>query len=119
MLCPTSDRSDESAACWMFAVQPIGTNYWACEFIANLVNPFGADLHGPVFLLWILFMIRTDPSTMGIDSIMISNLAHGDDQSLLGAVFQTSIQLSGTIGVCLSSLVSKLVFDKSEDLHHA
>ena len=32
------------AACWLYAVEPVGTSYWACEFIANIFNPFGADL---------------------------------------------------------------------------
>ena len=33
-----------SAACWLYAFEPPGTSYWACEFISNIVNPFGADL---------------------------------------------------------------------------
>ena len=41
------------------------------------------------------------------------------EQSLLGAVFQTSVQLSGTIGVCLSSLVQDVVYEESGDLHRA
>ena len=28
----------------LYAVEPVGTNYWACEFIAGLLLPFGIDL---------------------------------------------------------------------------
>jgi hypothetical protein len=41
------------------------------------------------------------------------------EQSLLGAVFQTTIQLSGTIGVCLCSLVQQVVVYNTGNLYRA
>ena len=41
------------------------------------------------------------------------------EQSLLGALFQTVILLSGTIGVCLCSLVQTVATDGGKDLHQA
>ena len=31
-------------SCLLFALEPTGTNYWACEMIAMLLIPFGADM---------------------------------------------------------------------------
>lgn len=33
-----------SLSCLLFAVEPTGTNYWACEMIAMILIPFGADM---------------------------------------------------------------------------
>jgi len=41
------------------------------------------------------------------------------EQSLLGALFQTVLQLSGTIGICLCSLVQEVVYRDTGDLHKA
>jgi hypothetical protein len=32
-----------SIACLLFAVQPAGTTYWACEFVSLLLIPWGID----------------------------------------------------------------------------
>ena len=76
-------------------------------------------------------------STVGIGSVLISNLAEAyflplptfpqtiadlsrsHEQSLIGALFQTSIQFAGTIGVCLCSLVQTLVTNSTGDLRFA
>ncbi|ORX41202.1 major facilitator superfamily domain-containing protein [Kockovaella imperatae] len=87
-----------AAACWLFAAQPSGSTYWSFEFIANIVNPWGADF------------------TVGIGSVLISNFAIGDEQSLLGALFQTVIAFSGTIGTCLASLIQTKQYESSGDI---
>ncbi|TXT07461.1 hypothetical protein VHUM_03181 [Vanrija humicola] len=75
-------------ACIIYAVEPEGTLYWKAEFIALLLLPFGADL------------------TVGIGSILMSNLCKDNEQSVGGALFQTATQIAAAIGICISSLVT-------------
>ncbi|WVQ68062.1 uncharacterized protein L199_006268 [Kwoniella botswanensis] len=82
----------------LFAVVPLGRSWWVNGFLSNLFNPFGADF------------------TVGIGSILLSNLVNDDEQSIVGALFQTAIQLSSTLGVCLCSLTQKLVMDNTASL---
>ncbi|OCF57262.1 hypothetical protein L486_04718 [Kwoniella mangroviensis CBS 10435] len=58
-------------------------------------------------------MTCSRPSTVRIGSILISNLVNDDK---VGALFQTAIQLSSTLGVCLCGLTQKLVMDDTESL---
>ncbi|RXK39806.1 hypothetical protein M231_02861 [Tremella mesenterica] len=90
-----------SAACWLYAVEPRELTYWAMEWPANIFNPFGADF------------------TVGIGSVLMSNLVSKEEQSLAGALFQTALQLSITLGVCLSSLVQTEVLNHTGDFRIA
>ena len=45
--------------------------------------------------------------------------SHRDEQSLLGALFQTVLQLSATIGICVCSLVQTVITRHSGDLRQA
>ncbi|WVR04973.1 hypothetical protein IAU60_001985 [Kwoniella sp. DSM 27419] len=83
----------------LFAVQPLHLTYWACSFLSNIVNPFGADF------------------TVGVGSVLISNLVAEEEQSLAGALFQTSLQIASTVGVCVSSLIQTLVAQQTGSLH--
>ncbi|TXT04777.1 hypothetical protein VHUM_04045 [Vanrija humicola] len=78
-------------ACIIYAVEPEGTLYWKAEFIALLLLPFGFDL------------------TVGIGSILMSNLCNDNEQSVGGALFQTASQIAAAIGICVSSLVTNEV----------
>lgn len=82
-------------ACLLFAVCPADTIYWGPQFVSMLLLPFGADL------------------TVGVGSILVSNLCDDDEQSVGGALFQTSIQISSALGICISSLVTASVTHKS------
>lgn len=64
-----------------------------------LCLPFGADL------------------TVGIGSILMSNLCNDDEQSVAGALFQTSTQIASALGVCMSSLVANDVYKRSGDYY--
>lgn len=75
-------------ATMFFAVQPIHLTYWACSFLSDIFAPFGADF------------------TVGIGSVLISNLVAGHEQSTAGALFQTALQLASTLGTCICSLIS-------------
>ncbi|ORY22692.1 major facilitator superfamily-domain-containing protein [Naematelia encephala] len=72
----------------LFAVEPSGTNYWKCEFIALLCLPWGIDF------------------AVGLGTILISNLVDDTEQAVGGALFQTSVQIGGSLGTCLASLIS-------------
>ncbi|KAL7420663.1 hypothetical protein Q5752_004614 [Cryptotrichosporon argae] len=65
----------------LFAVEPDGTTYWACEFVGLICLPFGADL------------------TVGVGSIVMSNLCDDDEQSV-----------AASLGICIASLVSETVY---------
>ncbi|GFZ44917.1 hypothetical protein JCM24511_02643 [Saitozyma sp. JCM 24511] len=84
--------------CMTFAIVPLDTSYWACEFIGLILIPAGIDL------------------TFGVGNILLSNLVEPDEQSVGGAIFQTFGQLAISLGICLSSLVSTLVRDSTGDL---
>jgi hypothetical protein len=64
-----------------------------------LCLPFGADL------------------TTGIGSILMSNLCEDDEQSVAGALFQTSTQIASALGICLSSLVQHDVAERTGDYY--
>ncbi|WWD15702.1 hypothetical protein CI109_100124 [Kwoniella shandongensis] len=87
-----------AAAQWLFAIEPLGRTYWANEFVSNIMTPFGADF------------------TVGIGSVLISNLVVEDEQSLAGALFQTSLQIASTVGVCLCSLIQTVVSNQTGSL---
>ncbi|BEJ10858.1 hypothetical protein CspHIS471_0102800 [Cutaneotrichosporon sp. HIS471] len=74
-------------ACLIFAAVPADAPYWSGQFVAMLCLPFGADL------------------TVGIGSILMSNLCEDDEQSVGGALFQTATQIASALGICISSLV--------------
>ncbi|GMK59847.1 hypothetical protein CspeluHIS016_0900640 [Cutaneotrichosporon spelunceum] len=74
-------------ACLLFATVPANAPYWSGQFVAMLCLPFGADL------------------TVGIGSILMSNLCEDDEQSVGGALFQTATQIASALGICMSSLV--------------
>ncbi|KAL7424622.1 hypothetical protein Q5752_000306 [Cryptotrichosporon argae] len=84
--------------CLLYAVEPTGTIFWAVEFIALLCLPFGADL------------------TVGVGSILVSNLCDEDEQSVGGALFQTSLQIALALGTCVAALVSDTVQAKTGDV---
>ncbi|WOO80487.1 Efflux pump terJ [Vanrija pseudolonga] len=86
-------------ACIIYAVEPTGTLYWKAEFIALLLLPFGADL------------------TVGIGSILMSNLCNDNEQSVGGALFQTATQIAAAIGICVSSLVTNDVATRKGDYY--
>lgn len=75
------------AACILYAVEPVGTSYWAMEFVACCCLPFGADM------------------TVAVGSILMSNLSHDNEQSIAGALFQTSVQIGQALGVCCTTLI--------------
>ncbi|WVQ78178.1 hypothetical protein IAT38_000261 [Cryptococcus sp. DSM 104549] len=89
-----------STACanWLFAIKPVGVTYWANEFVSCIMNPFGADF------------------TVGIGSVLISNLVGEDQQSLAGALFQTALQIASTVGVCICSLLQTVVTEQKGSL---
>ncbi|KLT43451.1 major facilitator superfamily MFS-1 [Cutaneotrichosporon oleaginosum] len=74
-------------ACIIFAAVPADAPYWSGQFVAMLCLPFGADL------------------TVGIGSILMSNLCEDGEQSVGGALFQTATQIASALGICISSLV--------------
>lgn len=82
-------------ACLLFAVCPADTIYWGPQFVSMLLLPFGADL------------------TVGVGSILVSNLCAEDEQSVGGALFQTAIQIFSALGICISSLVTASVHNSS------
>lgn len=86
-------------ACLLFVVIPPDTTYWASGFLSMLLLPFGADL------------------TVGIGSILMSNLCEDDEQSVGGALFQTATQIASALGICISSLVQVNVYNKTGDYH--
>lgn len=90
-----------SAACWLYAVEPEDLTYWAMEFPACICNPFGADF------------------TVGIGSILISNLVTSEEQSMAGGLFQTVLQISITLGICMSSLVQTEVYKSTGDIRRS
>ncbi|WRT66880.1 uncharacterized protein IL334_003843 [Kwoniella shivajii] len=75
----------------LFAIQSPDTLYWKNEFFGAILQPFGGDL------------------TIPIGSVMISNLCDDDEQSIAGALFQVSLQIAGTVDLCLSSLIQTQV----------
>ncbi|WWC69719.1 uncharacterized protein I206_103662 [Kwoniella pini CBS 10737] len=83
----------------LFAVAPVDLTYWACEFLSNCFLPFGADF------------------TVGVGSVLISNLVNEDEQALAGALFQTGLQIASTVGVCCASLVQTSVTNQHSNLH--
>ncbi|WVW83432.1 hypothetical protein I302_105452 [Kwoniella bestiolae CBS 10118] len=83
----------------LFAVAPLDLTYWGCEFMSNVFTPFGADF------------------TVGIGSVLISNLVLEDEQALAGALFQTALQIASTVGVCVASLVQTNITNQSGSLH--
>ncbi|WVQ70376.1 uncharacterized protein L199_008603 [Kwoniella botswanensis] len=83
----------------MFAVAPLDLTYWGCEFLSCIFTPFGADF------------------TVGIGSVLISNLVLEDEQALAGALFQTALQIASTVGVCIASLVQTNITAQSGSLH--
>ncbi|OWZ66867.1 hypothetical protein AYX14_05865 [Cryptococcus neoformans] len=87
-----------AAANWLLAIRPEGEIYWAHEFLSCVFNPFGADF------------------TVGIGSVLISNLVSEDEQSLAGALFQTALQIASTVGVCICSLMQTEVTAQSASL---
>ncbi|KAL1411914.1 hypothetical protein Q8F55_002900 [Vanrija albida] len=87
-------------ACIIYAVEPKDTLYWKAEFIALLLLPFGADL------------------TVGIGSILMSNLCKDDEQSVGGALFQTATQIAAAIGICVSGLVTNDIATRTGDYYH-
>lgn len=86
------------AACILYAAEPVGTSYWAMEFIACCCLPFGADM------------------TVAVGSILMSNMSHDDEQSVAGALFQTSVQIGQALGTCVSSLIVSELGAKTGDL---
>ncbi|OCF39008.1 efflux protein [Kwoniella heveanensis CBS 569] len=82
----------------LFAVAPVDLTYWACEFLSNIFTPFGADF------------------TVGIGSVLISNLVSEDQQAVGGALFQTALQIASTVGVCISSLTETIITEQSGSL---
>ncbi|KIR31181.1 efflux protein [Cryptococcus deuterogattii 99/473] len=87
-----------AAANWLLAIRPEGEVYWAHEFLSCVFNPFGADF------------------TVGIGSVLISNLVSEDEQSLAGALFQTALQIASTVGVCICSLMQTEITAQSGSL---
>ncbi|KAK8870017.1 hypothetical protein IAR55_000587 [Kwoniella newhampshirensis] len=87
-----------AAAQWLFAIAPMDRTYWANEFVSNIMTPFGADF------------------TVGIGSVLISNLVVEEEQSLAGALFQTSLQIASTVGVCICSLLQTVVTNQTGSL---
>ncbi|WRT66881.1 uncharacterized protein IL334_003844 [Kwoniella shivajii] len=83
----------------LFAVAPVDMTYWACEFLSNVFTPFGADF------------------TVGVGSVLMSNLVNEDEQALAGALFQTALQIASTVGVCVASLVQTAVTAQTGSLH--
>lgn len=86
------------AACVLYAAEPTGTSYWAMEFIACCCLPFGADM------------------TVAVGSILMSNMSRDDEQSVAGALFQTSVQIGQALGTCVTSLIVSEVHKNSGDL---
>lgn len=79
----------------IYAVEPEGLTYWAAEFIGLICLPFGPDM------------------TTAIGSIIISNLCDDDEQSVMGALLQTTIQVGQAIGLCVASLIEQNVSQSS------
>ncbi|OCF35352.1 hypothetical protein I316_02900 [Kwoniella heveanensis BCC8398] len=71
----------------LFAWPAQETSYWRYGFWGGVMQPWGGDL------------------TIPIGSIMISNLCADNEQSVCGALFSVSMQVAGTIDICLSSLI--------------
>lgn len=86
------------AACLLYAAEPVDTTYWAMEFIACCCLPFGADM------------------TVAVGSILMSNMSRDDEQSVAGALFQTSVQIGQALGTCVTSLIVSEVHRNSGDL---
>lgn len=86
------------AACILYAAEPVGTSYWAMEFIACCCLPFGADM------------------TVAVGSILMSNMSGDDEQSVAGALFQTSVQIGQALGTCVTSLIVSEVQTNTGDL---
>lgn len=82
----------------MYALKPEGVVYWAVEFPAQVLLPWGIDF------------------AIGLGNILVSNLVTNDEQSVGGALFQTSAQVGAALGICLSALVASQVAAMKEDL---
>lgn len=75
----------------MYALKPEGVIFWAVEFPAQVLIPWGIDF------------------AIGLGNILVSNLVSHDEQSVGGALFQTSAQVGSALGICLSALVTSQV----------
>lgn len=78
----------------MAVIDPKG-NYWLMAFWAQLLAPFSVD---------VLFTVGT---------LVVSEALPRKDQALAGAVFNTFAQVGSSIGLCLTSVVSMSVTEKS------
>lgn len=82
----------------MYALRPDGITYWAIEFPAQILLPWVIDF------------------AVGIGNILISNLVKQDEQSVGGALFQTSGQVGAALGICLSALITSQVAAMKDSL---
>jgi hypothetical protein len=71
--------------------------------MSNLVQPSAVFLHAAIAEMY--------------DELTTSDNRH--EQSLAGGLFQTSLQLASTVGVCLSSLVQTVVNRRTGSLEEA
>ncbi|ODN84846.1 hypothetical protein L202_00704 [Cryptococcus amylolentus CBS 6039] len=78
----------------LFAVTQDSTIWWSTPFLSTVFDPPGADL------------------TVGIGSVLMSNLVDEDEQSLAGALFQTSLQIASTVGITVASLTQSEIAEK-------
>ncbi|ODN85062.1 hypothetical protein, variant [Cryptococcus amylolentus CBS 6039] len=78
----------------LFAVTQDSTIWWSTPFLSTVFNPPGADI------------------TVGIGSVLMSNLVEEDEQSLAGALFQTSLQIASTVGITVASLTQSEIAEK-------
>ncbi|KAI9638984.1 major facilitator superfamily domain-containing protein [Dioszegia hungarica] len=84
-----------AASSIMYAAWPEGTSFWALEFPAQLIHPWGTDF------------------VFGLGNILMSNLVDQNELSVGGALFQTSGQVGGALGICLSSLISSEIAEQA------
>ncbi|WVQ71492.1 hypothetical protein IAR50_001030 [Cryptococcus sp. DSM 104548] len=78
----------------LFAVSQDTSIWWSTPFLSTVFDPPGADL------------------TVGIGSVLMSNLVNEDEQSLAGALFQTALQIASTVGITVASLTQSEIAEK-------
>ncbi|TVY78534.1 Drug resistance protein [Lachnellula suecica] len=79
----------------LMAIADPGWPYWYCEFWAQLLTPLSVDV------------------TLTIGTLIVTEIFPTKTQALAGAVFNTFSQLGISIGLCILSVISTNVTNKS------
>jgi hypothetical protein len=102
------DRADHSIANVLMAVSPADVLYWRLPFNAMWMTVMGADLYASN-------LGNADASLMATGSIFVAKLALPDEQSVAGALNQTLVQLGGSFGLALTTVISASYQSKALD----